>query len=130
MSGAKILSMAEYKALTKKDSKQLKYRNSRCEWKGIKFDSKWERDYYQILAVRKKEGRIKDFQLHVNFPIEVEGQKICKMNIDFVIENNNGTISYEDTKSPATVTPMFKLKAKLFKAIYGHEIKVKLKGKW
>ena len=128
--GAKVLTMKEYEALKKAKPKRNKYNASKCEWRGMKFDSKWELDYYQILLHRKNSGKIKDVELHVNFPIEVNGEYICRMNIDFVITNLDGSKEYHDTKSPASITAMFKLKAKLFKVLYGAEVEVKLKGQW
>ena len=130
MENPKVITVEEYKALSIKGKMKTKYMNKRCDYKGITFDSHWERDYYQLLMHRKSLGVIKDVKVHIDFPIRVKGIEICKMNIDFVITNNNGTRSFHDAKQPKTITPVFKLKAKLFKAIYGEEIEIKMRGKW
>lgn len=122
------MNVEEYKKLILKKPKRRKYGNKKVVFDGIKFDSRWEFEYYQLLVLKKKVHKIIDFKVHVTYPIKVEGTHICNMNIDFVVVELDESKTYIDTKSKYTITPTFKLKAKLFKAIYGSEVQVKLKN--
>lgn len=98
-------------------------------FRGIKFDSKLELDYYLFLLDKKSRGRIKAIELHKRIDLKVNSQLVCFMKPDFVITNNNGSIEYHDTKGVVTAT--FRIKAKLFKALKGQEVKViKRSDKW
>ena len=98
-------------------------------FRGIKFDSKLELDYYLFLLDKKSRGRIKSIELHKRIDLNVNGYLVCFMKPDFVITNNDGSIEYHDTKGVVTAT--FRIKAKLFKALKDKEIKVVKRGdKW
>lgn len=79
-------------------------------------DSKFEAGKAQELELFKKVKEIKDFQEQVKIPLEVNGFHICNYYIDFVIEHNDGTVEYLETKGYAT--DVWKLKWKLFEALY------------
>lgn len=111
--------------LTPKKSKN-KYGARKVHYKGLVFDSNWEFEHYLILLDDQRRGKIKDIKLHHRVDLVVNGQKICFMKIDFVITDNNGKVKYLDTKG--MVTSNFRLKAKLFKALIGQEIKVIKRG--
>lgn len=87
-------------------------------------DSKFEAGKSQDLALLKRAGEIKDFTEQVKIPIEVNGFHICNYYIDFVIEHNDGTTEYLETKGFAT--DIWKLKWKLFEATYSDKPNVKL----
>jgi len=112
------MNITEYKKLKKRN----KYGAKKAVSDGITFDSKWERDYYNILKLRKRDGEIADFRMQERVDLIVNGKLIAWVKVDFVVIYNNGLISYEDTKG--VVTPIFRLKAKLFKALIGKEIHV------
>lgn len=95
-------------------------------FRGIKFDSKLELDYYLFLLDKKSRGKIKDIELHKRIDLIVNGHLVCFMKPDFVIHNNDFSIEYHDTKGIVTAT--FIIKAKLFKALKGLEIKVIKRG--
>ena len=63
-----------------------KYRNSKAIVDGIKFDSGAEGERYKILKAKEKAGLIKNLQMQVNYPLLVNGLKICDYRADFVYE--------------------------------------------
>lgn len=89
-----------------------------------KNDSKFEAGKAQELELLKKAGEIKDFREQVKIPLIVNGLIVCDYYIDFEIEHNDGTIEFCETKGYATDT--WKLKWKLFEALYSDKPDVKL----
>ena len=57
-----------------------KYRNYKCKYKGIKFDSKKELEYYLVLYDRLKHDEIEDLKRQVKFELQpkfkINGKKI------------------------------------------------------
>lgn len=92
--------------------------------KSGKNDSKFEAGVAQRLELEKKGKLIKDFKEQVSIPLIVNNYVVCTYRIDFVIEHNDGTTEYLEAKGFAT--PMWKIKYKLFEALYGDLPKVKL----
>lgn len=102
-----------------------KYKNKKVEVDGIVFDSIKESRRYGELKILKKQGLITDFECQKTYRLEVNGHLICKYISDFVVHNLDGTIIVEDVKSEMTAKlPVFRLKAKLMKAIHNIEIKI------
>jgi hypothetical protein len=98
-----------------------KYRNIKTTIDGIIFDSKREAARYFQLKLLERAGELKELKRQVTYRLEVNGQLICKYIADFeYISINTGELVTEDLKG--FITPEFKLKAKLFKAIFGREI--------
>ncbi|MEO6682592.1 MAG: DUF1064 domain-containing protein [Ginsengibacter sp.] len=97
-----------------------KYRNIPCIVNGIRFQSRKEGRRYQILLLLLQAGEIFKLQLQVPFKLEVNGFKICTYKADFVYYDKKGNKVVEDTKG--VLTPEFKLKQKLMKAILEVEI--------
>lgn len=93
-----------------------KYKNNKVEIDGIKFDSGAESERYKILKAKEKAGLIKNLQLQVNYPLIVNGLKICDYRADFVYEVGGKTI-VEDVKGQ--IHDVFKLKYKLMFACHG-----------
>ena len=113
--------------------KKPKYKNTKCEYKGIKFDSKKEMNRYLDLLEAQKKGRISQLELQPKYPFIVNGkplkapQKNAKplfYQADFkYIED--GDLVVEDVKSSMTKKlAVFKYKMALMKALY--DITVKL----
>lgn len=90
---------------------------------GIKFDSKGEAARYVVLRDRDAAGEIGNLRTQASYTLSVSGHKICVYRADFTYDAN-GTAIVEDFKSRATITPTFRLKAKLMKAC--HDINVKI----
>lgn len=92
---------------------------------GIRFASKKEGRRYRELKVLLKAGRIAELRLQVPYRIEVNGMLICTYKADFVYTEfdvaTGGRLEViEDCKGVRT--PVYKLKAKLMRAIHGIEI--------
>ena len=107
-----------------------KYGNTKFEWRGEKFDSQAEWQYYMILADRQRKGEIKDLQRQVVFELQPtfkseSGKTIraIKYIADFVYyETGTGKRHIVDVKgSKIMETDVFKLKAKIM-AYQGNEI--------
>jgi len=129
---------------TKGLPKKPKYGNKKVTADGKKFDSIIERDRYYFLSAMQREGKIRNLQCQVRFDCVVNGEKICayvadfvysvvlterlKLTVPFFGDANNATAQtiYETRKVvedvKGCVTPMFRIKAKLMKAVHGIEI--------
>ena len=124
-------------------SNSNKYKNTKIEQNGEKFDSK--KEYYMWLKLKRLEemGEISNLQRQVPFvliPTQYETytettktgkikekrrvvEKECKYIADFVYtDNNTDQLIVLDTKSEATKTPAYKIKKKLM--LYIHHIKI------
>ena len=96
-----------------------KYHAKKITVDGIVFDSKKEARRYGELKLMQKAGKIQDLDIHFPIDLEVNGVKICTWVCDFVYYQNDDLI-YEDTKG--VKTPVYKLKKKLFEALFGRTI--------
>lgn len=106
------------------EPKQSKYHNVRTPLDGHVFDSKKEANRYLELKMAQKHGRIRNLRTQVAFALDVGNENIGKIVLDFVYEQDDGRTVYEDVKSDATVTPIFKWKARHFLAQYGATIEL------
>jgi hypothetical protein len=95
-----------------------KYRNIPCEADGIKFDSRAEARRYGALKLLERGGVITQLVVKPQFPMVVAGANICTYIADYSY-HENGVLIVEDVKSKATKTPVYRIKAKLLKALYG-----------
>lgn len=98
--------------------------------KSGKNDSKFEAGKAQELKLFKKAGEIKDFNEQVKIPLVVNGYHICNYYMDFVIQHNDGTTEYLETKGYAT--DVWKLKWKIFEALYDkpeNKLTIEFQGK-
>ena len=109
-----------------------KYGNKRVKTAaGVSFDSKSEQRRWHELQLLERAGEIRDLTLHPRFRLEVNGHHIADYVADYSYQcqmrNPQGesfwlTIT-EDRKAGAiTQTPVFQIKHKLLKAIYGIDI--------
>jgi hypothetical protein len=115
-----------------------KYNAKKVEIDGIKFDSKAEGEYYLHLKQQVTERQILGFErqkrmlLQEGFNVEGVKGKIRPIFyvVDFIITENDGTLTYVDVKGMET--DVFKLKKKLFMKRYNTALlKVKkTKGGW
>jgi hypothetical protein len=96
-----------------------KYRNRKTEVDGIVFDSKKEAVRYRELKILQKQGVIQNLVIQPKYPITVRYTSICEYIADFEYYENT-KITVEDVKGMKT--PVYKLKKKLFEAIYGIKI--------
>lgn len=94
-----------------------KYGNVKTMVFGQVFDSKREATRYMTLRALQDEGKISDLKTQVNFPIVLNGVKICDYRADFVYFNQQGAQVIEDAKGYKT--DVYRLKKKLVRACYG-----------
>lgn len=102
--------------------KTSKYRNVKTVLDGVTFDSKKEAARYAHLKLMEKSGVISDLELQPRYPITIGAQKVCTYVADFRYQQDGKTI-VEDVKSAYTAKqPVYRLKKKLVKAVYGIDI--------
>jgi hypothetical protein len=97
-----------------------KYNNVKTTIDGHVFDSKHEAQRYGELVALLNSGWIVDLILQPVFLITVKDCRICKYIADFSYFTNNGHFVVEDAKGIRT--PVYRLKKKLVKALYGIDI--------
>ena len=97
---------------------------------GIVFHSKREMEHYRGFKVLLNCGKIAKLELQVRFPLyaakqEILGdravwlpEKIATYIADFVVTENDGVKRIYDSKG--MVTPLFRMKMKIFQANYPH----------
>lgn len=100
-------------------SRFRKFGNVKTIVDGDLFDSKAEAKNWQWLKIRERAGEISDLKRQVTYRLEINGQLICKIIPDFEWTENGQTIT-ADCKG--MILPEFRIKAKLFRAIYGRDI--------
>ena len=107
------------KLAVKASPKPSKYKNVRTNG----FDSKKEFQRFQELVMLEKSGKsgeINGLETQVGFPLRVNDVLIGNYIADFVYYENGEKV-VEDCKG--VKTPIYRIKCKLMKAIYGIEIK-------
>jgi hypothetical protein len=82
----------------------------------VLFDSAAERDYAAKLVLECRTGRILSFERQVRVMLFVNNVKISTIVPDFLVIHKNGEREYVEVKGHETA--LWKLKYKLFKAIY------------
>jgi hypothetical protein len=100
-----------------------KYNNKKTVVDNITFDSKKEALRYQTLKLMEAGNLIRNLRLQVPYKLKVNGVLVCTYKADFVYEEkfHNGWKEFvEDTKG--AMTPVYRLKKKLMRAVYGIEI--------
>jgi Protein of unknown function (DUF1064) len=103
-----------------------KYNAKKVVIDGIKFDSKIESKYYEYLKDEKSKGNIIDFEIQPKFLLqeafEKHGEKVRKIEYkaDFKVFLPDGTYQIIDIKG--MMTPVFKLKEKIFKKKFDHKL--------
>lgn len=121
-----------------------KFNNKRCEFDGLKFDSKKELERYKVLRALECSGDIRDLVVHPRFPFEfpdggkivIKGEKrntTARYTADFsyyiakdgVFGAKEGAFIVEDVKSSFTAKQSeFKLRRAIFEYIYGVDLKI------
>ena len=91
---------------------------------GYLYDSKFEAGYAQELDLRVKAKDIKSWEKQKKLELVVNNYVVCTYKIDFIITHNDDSLEYVETKGYAT--PIWRLKWKLFEALYGDKPGVQL----
>lgn len=101
----------------------LKYRNIPTQVGEEKFASRKEAKRWADLKWLEQAGKITDLVRQPEYLLVVNDRKVCKYIAD-ASYTENGEAVVEDVKSAATrKNPTYRLKNKLFRAIYGFEIR-------
>ena len=97
----------------------------KCVVLGMKCDSQLEGKRWLELSMMEKAGKIRNLRHHERYPLVVVGMKVCtyESDADYV---ENGMHVTEDTKGRRSgpAWSLFRLKAKLFRALHGYDISV------
>lgn len=97
-----------------------KYKSRKVEVDGITFHSAKEAKRYGELKLLEKAGEIRELVLQPRFPLDVAGVKVATYVADFKYlerdEDDLWQLVVEDVKGFRT--PVYRLKAKLFSALY------------
>jgi len=117
-------------SLTSPSKKPSKYRAKKVELDGLVFDSKKEAARYAHLKILQRGGEISDLQIHPRYELKVKGQLICRYIADFsyIPKDAKGPHQrvVEDVKGmkKGGAWDIFRIKAKLMKAIHGVDVQV------
>jgi hypothetical protein len=109
--------------------RKVKYGNKKVVADGITFDSCKEWLRYTELQLALRSGLIDKLEVHPKFELVVNGFKVCNFTADFsyikVFSSDDGPnkIIVEDVKSKPTMTPVYRIKKKLVKALFGIDVK-------
>ena len=104
-----------------RDGKIGKYKNQPIIIDGVRFASKREARRYSELLLLAKIGDITDLELQPRYKMVVAGELICTYVADFRYRRAAAVV-VEDVKSPASRTPVYKLKIRLLKALHGTDV--------
>ncbi|MCR5876953.1 DUF1064 domain-containing protein [Phenylobacterium sp. J367] len=103
--------------------RKTKYGNRKTTVGGIEFDSAKEAKRWGELQLLERAGQITNLRRQVPYPLTVDGVRVAKLIVDFEYREK-GEVVVEDVKSAYTRTlPVWRLKSKLFKAIYGFPVR-------
>lgn len=104
---------------------------------GITFDSKAEHARFRTLSLMERAGEIRDLKVHPVYKLEVKSflddklKAVCEFEPDFRYERPNSARTewewvIEDVKGRRSgpAWSLFRLKAKLFEALYGRPVEV------
>lgn len=107
------------------EHRRNKYGAKRIEVDNYVFDSLKEARHYAGLKLLVAAGKIRDLQVHPQYPIVIKGQTVCFVELDFAYIPMIGdpmALVVEDVKTKATNTAESRLKRKMFQAYYGVEV--------
>ena len=107
--------------------RKVKYGNKKVVADGITFDSCKEWLRYTELQLALKSGLIDKLEVHPKFKLVVNGMKVCNFVADFSYlqvspSDGSNKVIVEDVKSKPTMTPVYRIKKKLVKALFGIDV--------
>ena len=106
------------------NQKNVYYNTKKVTTNGTTYDSKFEAAKAMELEMLKKAGEIEGFDSHLRLPLCVNGYTVCDYYIDFAVYHNGGMVEYIECKG--FPTPTWKLKWRLFCALYEDDPNVKI----
>jgi len=97
-----------------------KYSAKPVQLDGYRFASQAEAARYQELELARRANAISGLKVHPRWSLEVKGILVAYYEADFRYQDERGRAIVEDVKGVAT--PVYKLKKRLMRALYGIEI--------
>ena len=93
---------------------------------GLTFDSQREHGEWVKLEALARKGVIQELRRQVPYALMVKGVTVCRYVADFTWMEPIGPNAWQHVVADAKgyITPEFKLKAKLFKALHGCDIRL------
>lgn len=122
-SGLGAKKSVDYKAMWRA-RRGNKYHAETCVYKGIPYHSKKEAAYAAELDLRGRAGDIRSWSRQIRIPLDVNGRHIADYLVDFAVDHKDGSREYIEIKG--FETEVWRLKWKLFEALYGDLPKVRL----
>jgi Protein of unknown function (DUF1064) len=116
-----LFAEAERQKLKAEEVKPSKYGNKVVFVDGIRFASKLEARRYRTLQRLQAAGMISGLECQPVFPLVINGVTVARYIADFRYIRDGQMIT-EDCKSPATITPVYKLKKRLVEVLHGVQI--------
>jgi Protein of unknown function (DUF1064) len=101
---------------------RTKYGAIKVTLDGYRFDSKAEARRYSELRLLERGKYISELTVHPVVPLVIDGVHICDYVGDFLYLDQHGRMVLEDVKSPATRTPLYRLKRKLVEVLHHQAI--------
>lgn len=98
-----------------KAGKKNKYKASKIDFNGIRFDSKLEARVYEDLLFQLNTGHLKEILRQVKIPLMVNEVLICTYICDFKTVDKHGQVTYTEAKGMEL--PVWQIKKKLFLAL-------------
>lgn len=119
-----VKTFSEFRSLRFKNQNRSKFNAVRTQVGGHWFASKREASRYVELERLARLGLIENLVLQPRFLLLVNQKKVGTYVGDFqYLDTSTNALVVEDVKSPATVTPIYRLKKKLVEAIHGITIR-------
>ena len=105
--------------------RRSRYHNLKCEYNGLKFDSKTEMEYYKYLLGLQEKGIVKEIKTQIKYSLQDKFKYKDKVQreivyiVDFVVIYSDGREEVIDIKgSVHNIDPVFKIKRKLLLCKY------------
>lgn len=95
-----------------------KYNATKVQADNITFNSKAEHRRYCELKLLLQAGEISNLAVHPKLELKIGNQLAANYVADFNYIEGGKQLVWEDVKSPATETPVFKLKKRLIEILY------------
>jgi hypothetical protein len=121
----------KYPIIPNKTRRPNKYFAKKTVAMGLKFDSKWEAERWGQLKSMERAGIVTQLERQIRYDLTINDVKICSYIADFryLLEEENGLFNLVVEDAKGILTPEFKLKKKLMKAIHNIELHLSYKKK-
>tara|TARA_B100001063_G_C16451347_1_gene398481 strand:- start:230 stop:604 length:375 start_codon:yes stop_codon:yes gene_type:complete len=121
----------KYPIIPNKTRRPNKYFAKKTVAMGLKFDSKWEAERWGQLKSMERAGIVTQLERQIRYDLTINDVKICSYIADFryLLEEENGLFKLVVEDAKGILTPEFKLKKKLMKAIHNIELLLSYKKK-